>query len=69
MDDPSKRFEIICDKHDKKDNNKLSNLCKELESCTFKNIKFNTDDWFGDFSHLNDSIEKIIIDFNKIPCS
>ena len=32
MDDPSKIFEIICDKYDKKGNNKLSNLCKELEN-------------------------------------
>ena len=28
IDDPSKMFEIICDKYDEKGNNKLSNLCK-----------------------------------------
>ena len=44
MDDPSKMFEIICDKYDRKGNNKLSNLCKKLENCTLKNTKVETDD-------------------------
>ena len=39
MDDPRKMFEIICDKYDNKGNNKVSNLCKELENCTLKNTK------------------------------
>ena len=43
MDDLRKMFEIICDKYDKKGNNKISNLYKKLESCTLKNTRDDTD--------------------------
>ena len=68
MDGPRKMFEIICDKYffyDKKGNNRLSNLCKELESCTLKNSKVDSYDWFTGFSHLNYSIDNISIDFKN----
>ena len=54
---------MIWEKYDKKGNNKLSNLCKELGSFTYNSNKDDPDDWFTDLSHLNNSIEKIIIDF------
>ena len=65
MDEPRKTFEIICDKYDKKSNNKLYNICKELKSCTLKNTKVYPDDWITDLYHLNDRIENIIIDFKN----
>ena len=58
-------FDIICDKNDNKGKNKLSNLCKELESCILKNTKFNPEYSFIDLYPLNDSIENIIIDFKN----
>ena len=65
MDDPSNMSEIICDKYDKKVSNKMSNLSKDLESCTLRNTKFEPDDWITDLSHLNDRIENISIDLKK----
>ena len=65
VDDPSKIFDIICDKYENKDNNKLSNLCKELKICTLNNMRVYPDDWLTDLSHLNYRIEKIIIYFKK----
>ena len=66
MDDPSKIIAIFCEKYDNKGNNKLPNLCKELECCALKNIQVEPDYWFTDFSHLNKKIENISIDFKKI---
>ena len=65
MNNPIKIFEIICDKYDKKGNNKLSNLCKLLESCVLNNIGVDTDYWFTYFSHLNYRIDNISIYFRK----
>ena len=60
IDDPSKMFEIICDKYDKKGNNKISNLCKELESYTLRNTKVDLDGWFADLYCLSVMVEKVI---------
>ena len=53
MGDPRKMFEIVCENNYKKVNNKMSNLCKKLKSCTFKDNKAETDYWFTFLSRLN----------------
>ena len=65
MESPYTMFKIVCAKYDKKGNNKLSNLCKELEKCKLRSIKIEPDDWFTNLSNLNDRIEKISADFKK----
>ena len=60
MDEPRNIFEIICDKYDKKGNNKISNLCKELESYTLRNTKVDLDGWFADLYCLSVMVEKVI---------
>lgn len=65
MESPYTMFKIVCAKYDKKGNNKLSNLCKELEKCKLRNTKTEPDDWFTNLTNLNDRIEKISPDFKK----
>ena len=65
MGDPRNMFDIICKNYYKKFNNKLSNLCKKLESFPLKNTRVDADDWFIDLSCLRDIIEKVGIDLNK----
>ena len=61
VDDPRNICENICDKYEKKDNNKLSNICKGLESCTWRNTKVDPDDWFNYLSHLNNRVDNILV--------
>ena len=65
MESPYTMFKIVCAKYDKKGNNKLSNLCKELEKCKLRSTKVEPDDWFTNLTSLNDRIEKISRDFKK----
>jgi hypothetical protein len=62
---PYEMYKLICAKYDKKGNNKLSNLCQELEKCKLKNIKMEPDDWFTNLINLNERIEKICQGFGK----
>ena len=52
-------YDIICYKFDKKDNNKLENLCNNFEKCTLKNKNMEPDYWFIYLISMNDSIENI----------
>jgi len=57
--DPKKMFEVICAKYDKKGNNKLSNLTKQLTRCRLRKTSREPDDWFIDLQELNCKIEQI----------
>ena len=65
VDDPSKIFEIICDKYDRKDKNNLSNLCKKLKNITLNNNKVDSDSWVTYLSRLNDCIDNISIGLRR----
>jgi hypothetical protein len=65
MENPHAMYRTICSKYDKRGNNKLSNLCKELEKCKLRSVRTEPDDWFTNLSNLNDRIEKISADFKK----
>ena len=65
VDDPSKIFEIICDKCDRKDKNNLSNLCKKLKNITLNNNKVDSDSWVTYLSRLNDCIDNISIGLRR----
>ncbi len=65
MENPHAMYITICSKYDKRGNNKLSNLCKELEKCKLRSVRTEPDDWFTNLTNLNDRIEKISADFKK----
>ena len=57
--DPFKMWNKICEKYDKKNNNKLTSLCKEFTKLKLRKTKTDPDDWFTELNVVNEKIGRI----------